>query len=101
MCYHCGHLNLNVDTKMDASIRQLKADLSGYIRRAAAGEAVTVRVHNRPVARIVAIQPPVPLARLRSMPGLQWGGGKPAGLRRGEAMRRGVSLAAWVGDDRR
>jgi prevent-host-death family protein len=86
---------------MDASIRQLKADLSGYIRRAAAGEAVTVNVHNRPVARIVAIQSPAPLAQLRRMQGLQWSGGKPAGLPRGETMRRGVSLAAWVADDRR
>lgn len=40
---------------MDASIRQLKANLSGLIRRVAAGETVTVRVRNRRVARIVPI----------------------------------------------
>lgn len=86
---------------MDASIRQLKANLSGYIRRAAAGETVTVSVHNRPVARIVSIKSRVPLAQLRRIPGLQWNGRKPAGLRGGEVLRKGVALSSWVSEDRR
>ncbi len=86
---------------MEANIRQLKANLSAYIRKAAAGEAVTVSVHNRPVARIVPFKVNTPLSRLADLPGLRWNGGKPAGLPKGETMRRGVSLSAWVKQDRR
>ena len=86
---------------MEASIRQLKANLSAYIRKAAAGDAVTVSVHNRPVARIVPLKAGTPLSKLASLPGVQWSGGKPAGLPRGETLRKGVSLSAWVKADRR
>ena len=86
---------------METSIRQLKANLSAYIKKAAAGEAVTVSVHNRPVARIVPFKVGAPLSKLKDLPGVQWNGGKPAGLPRGEAMRKGVSLSAWINEDRR
>ena len=86
---------------METSIRQLKANLSAYIKKAAAGEAVTVSVHNRPVARIVPIKLGAPRSMLKDLPGVQWNGGKPAGLPRGEAMRKGVSLSAWIKEDRR
>jgi prevent-host-death family protein len=86
---------------MEASIRQLKANLSGYIRRAAAGETVTVSIHNRPVARIVSIRARVALSGLRRVPGVQWNGRKPAGLPSGEVLRKGLSLSKWVSEDRR
>ena len=86
---------------METSIRQLKANLSAYIRKAAAGKAVTVSVHNRPVARIVPFKVGAPRSQLVALPGVQWNGGKPAGLPRGETMRKGVSLSAWVKQDRR
>ena len=38
---------------MTASVRQLKAGLSRYLRRAAAGEEVIVTSRGRPVARLV------------------------------------------------
>jgi prevent-host-death family protein len=41
---------------MEVSIRQLKANLSSYIRKAAVSRTVTVSVHNRPVARIGPIR---------------------------------------------
>ena len=86
---------------METSIRQLKANLSAYIKKAAAGEAVTVSVHNRPVARIVPYQVGAPRSKLKDLSGVQWNGGKPAGLPKGETMRKGVSLSAWVKQDRR
>ena len=86
---------------METSIRQLKANLSAYIRKAAAGKAVTVSVHNRPVARIVPFKVGAPRSQLVALPGVQWNGGKPAGLPRGETMRKGVSLSAGVKQDRR
>jgi prevent-host-death family protein len=86
---------------METNIRQLKANLSAYIRKVAAGEAVTVSVHNRPVARIVPFKVNTPLSKLADLPGVQWNGGKPTGLPKGETMRRGVSLSAWVKQDRR
>jgi len=85
---------------MEASIRQLKANLSNYIKKAAAGEAVTVSVHNRPVARIVPIRAGS-RSKLAELPGIRWNGGKPAGLPKGETLRKGVSLSAWVREDRR
>ncbi len=86
---------------METSIRQLKANLSAYIKKAATGEAVTVSVHNRPVARIVPFKVGASRSKLMDLPGVQWNGGKPVGLPKGETMRKGVSLAAWVNEDRR
>jgi len=86
---------------MEASIRQLRANLSAYIKKAAAGETVTVSVHNRPVARIVPLKVSASRSKLMALAGVQWNGGKPAGLPKGEAMRKGVPLSAWVKEDRR
>lgn len=86
---------------MDASIRELKAKLSGVIRRVQAGETVTVSVRNRPVARIVPIARSGGLKELMRTPGIVWKGGKPAGLPYGERLPRGVDLSDWVAEDRR
>jgi prevent-host-death family protein len=86
---------------MEASIRQLRSDLSKMIRRAAAGETITVRVRNRPVAQIVPIRTQRSLDQLRRTPGILWNGGKPAGLARGERVPRGLSVSDWVVEDRR
>ena len=83
---------------MQANIRQLKANLSSYVKKAAEGQLVTVNVHNRPVARIVPFSAS---ASLTQLPGIRWNGGKPAGLPQGESMRKGVSLSAWVKQGRR
>lgn len=86
---------------MDASIRELKAKLSGVIRRVEAGEFVTVHVRQRAVARIVPIAARTKPADLARIPGIAWRGGKPAGMPHGERLPRGVSLSARVAEDRR
>ncbi len=86
---------------MKASIRELKAHLSEYIRQVTAGETVTISIHNRPVAQIVPIQRQTTLDDLAAQPGISWNGGKVAGLPRGETLSVGVSLSDWVVEDRR
>lgn len=89
------------DYFMDTNIRELKANLSGVIRRVEAGETVTVSVRKRPVARIVPIARSGGLDELARTPGITWRGGKPAGMPRGEVLPRGVNLSDWVAEDRR
>ena len=86
---------------MDANVRDLKARLSSYLRKVEAGASVTVRVRSRPVARLVPARPASRLSDLARLPGIRWSGRKPKGLARAERMPRGVSLAAWIGEDRR
>lgn len=38
---------------MNVGVRELKSHLSGYLKRAAAGEHIVVTDHGRPVARLV------------------------------------------------
>ena len=75
---------------MNANIRELKAKLSGVIRRVRAGETVTVSVRNRPVARIVPIARSGGLNELARTPGVAWKGGQAGGpaARRTSAARR-------------
>ena len=86
---------------MKASMRELKAHLSEYIRQVTAGETVTINIHNRPVAQIVPIKRQTTLDDLAAQPGISWNGGKASGLPRGEVLPVGVSLADWVTEDRR
>ncbi|OGA14563.1 MAG: hypothetical protein A3D95_03140 [Betaproteobacteria bacterium RIFCSPHIGHO2_12_FULL_69_13] len=86
---------------MDASVRDLKAHLSRYLRRVRGGASVTVRVRRQAVARLVPVRPTRKLAELARMPGVRWSGGKPKGLARAQRLPRGVSLADWVAEDRR
>lgn len=86
---------------MHASIRELKARLSEFIRGVERGETVTVSVHNHPVARIVPVRRRPTIRALAGQPGIRWNGGKPAGLARAEPMPAGVRLSDWVGEDRR
>ena len=88
---------------MEASMRELKARLSEYIRHAAAGETVTINIHNRPAAQIVPIKRQTTLDNLAALPGISWNGhiGGAAGLPRGEALPVGANLSDWVAEDRR
>lgn len=54
---------------METNIRQLKANFSAYIKKPAAGEAVTVSVRNRPVARIVPFKLGALRSKLKDLPG--------------------------------
>ncbi|MGQ0544521.1 MAG: type II toxin-antitoxin system Phd/YefM family antitoxin [Betaproteobacteria bacterium] len=86
---------------MDANVRDLKAQLSSYLRRVAQGESITVRVRKRAVARIVPVRPADQPADLARIPGVRWNGRKPRGLASGERVPRGMSLASWVARNRR
>ena len=88
---------------MEASIRELKARLSEYIRHAAAGETVTINIHNRPAAQIVPIKRQTTLHDLAAQPGISWNGhrGRVIGLPRGEALPVGTNVGEWVAEDRR
>ena len=88
---------------MEASMRELKARLSEYIRHAAAGETVIINIHNRPAAQIVPIKRQTTLDNLAAQPGISWNGqtGGAVGLPRGEALTVGANLSDWVAEDRR
>ena len=86
---------------MDASVMELKAHLSAYLRRVADGQSVTVRVRKRAVARLVPVRPASGLRELAHIPGVRWSGRKPRGLARPERLPAGVSLSDWVAEDRR
>ena len=87
---------------MEASIRELKARLSEYVRLASAGETVTITIHNRPAAQIVPIKRHTSLDDLAAQPGISWNGHPEGavGLPRGEALPVSVSLSDWVAEDR-
>lgn len=86
---------------MDATIRDLKAPLSETIRRAAAGDSVSVSIQRKTVARIVPARQEQDVASLRQEPGIRWAGGKPAGMTDAEALPEAVRLSEWVAEDRR
>ena len=86
---------------MQTSVRELKAQLSQLLKRVEAGDTVTVRVHNRPVAEIVPIRKHRSAKHLATEPGIAWNGKKPSGVARPEALPKDVSLSAWVIEDRR
>ena len=82
---------------MDVGVRELKAHLSEYLARAAAGEVITVTDRGRPTALLT----PVPRARLDE--GVEEGWITPA-TRRGlgpvRRHRSEGSAAAVLADDR-
>ncbi len=48
---------------MEVGVRELKAKLSEYVARAAAGESVIVTDRGRPVARLTGLDTSAPLTR--------------------------------------
>ena len=86
---------------MNASVRDLKAHLSEYIRKARTGLPVTIRIHNRPVALLTAISVQAGIEDLAGLPGLRWSGGKPKGLTRPERHSGKRPLSYLIVEDRR
>ena len=96
---------------MTTSVRELKAGLSRYLKRAAAGEEVIVTSRGRPVVRLVraASTSEVPPSaaeirrRLAAIPGIILPTGpKPRGSKRPLRIRKGEkSLSEIVLQDRR
>ena len=85
---------------MQTNVRDLKAQLSQFLRQVEAGATVTVRAHNRPVAEIVPIRKKRSVNQLATESGIAWNGGKPAGVTKPEPMPKGVHIADWVIADR-
>lgn len=81
---------------MEISVREMKNNLSKYIKRAQAGEEVVITDRGRPVARLVSAARPESLsvedavARLRASPLVRPGkGGKLKGAKRPIAWKPG------------
>ena len=81
---------------MEISVREMKNNLSKYIKRAQAGEEVVITDRGRPVARLVSVTRPESLsvedavARLRASPLVRPGkGGKPKGAKHPIAWKPG------------
>jgi len=84
-------------------IRQLKNQLSQYLRRVSAGERVVVTERGRPLAIIAPSTGTAADRRVEALvrAGLaRWGGGKPRGARRPVRIR-GRSIARTVIEGRR
>jgi antitoxin (DNA-binding transcriptional repressor) of toxin-antitoxin stability system len=97
---------------MNASVRELKAKLSRYLKRVAAGEEVTVTSRGRPIARLVRTVPQYTeqepssaeiRRRLAAIPGIILGEpGKIRGSKHPIRIRKGEKpLADIVLEDRR
>lgn len=86
---------------MEVSIRELKSQLSRYLRLVKKGQELTVTSHHQPVARLTAIIPPG--EGLPEVPAVRWAKGKPV-LSRPMAKRpkiKGQPLADWIVENRR
>lgn len=84
-------------------IRELKARLSEYLKRAAAGEHLTVAHRGRPIATLSPAASPPKVAWVHAMiarGGARWSGGKPRGARP-RARSRGKPASRMVLEDRR
>src|SRR5437870_12634692 len=98
---------------MTVSVRELKGSLSRYLKRAAAGEDVTITSRGRPIARLVRAaaedtgqgEPSVSeiRRRLAAIPGIILAKpGKPKGSSRPTVVRKGQKqIADIVIEDRR
>lgn len=84
-------------------VRELKNQLSRYLKRVQDGEEIVVTDHGRSVAKIVPAKSSGLRRRLEPLlreGAVQWAGGKPHGASRRPVIRR-ESLADMVVEDRR
>jgi prevent-host-death family protein len=86
---------------MQVSVREMKNNLSKYLRRARAGADVVITDRGRPVARLMPMrskeeEPAEDAARrIGALPWVRAGaGGKPKGAKRPIARRRGDALVS-------
>ena len=84
-------------------VRELKANLSAYLRRVQAGQRVTVTDRGRAIAELVPAEPAPALEWAHAMVArghAKWIGGKPAGLK-SRVRSRGTLTSRMVIQDRR
>lgn len=85
-------------------VRELKSELSRYLRRVRAGARLTVTERGRAIATLAPVDTPPDLkwAHALVIDGrAQWAGGKPAGARRLASPASRHSVSAAVLEDRR
>jgi prevent-host-death family protein len=83
-------------------IRELKAHLSEYLRRVKKGESLSITEHGKSVALLApatASRSGSKAWRLVSLGLLEWGGGKPTGLKN-RIPARGEPVSESILDDR-
>lgn len=93
---------------MEVSIREMKNNLSKYLKRAVRGVDVIITDRGRPVARLTPVKPTEAeseeeiIRRIEALPWVQPGnGGKVRGSRKGIALRgKGPTAAEIVLQDR-
>jgi antitoxin (DNA-binding transcriptional repressor) of toxin-antitoxin stability system len=93
---------------MQASVREFKARLSHYLKRAEAGETVIVTSRGRPIARLSGPPPtegkPISATelrrRLRDLPGIIPAQGSPGLPRPIKSVKRGKPVSDIVLEDR-
>lgn len=82
------------------SVKELKAHLSQYLRRAAGGEHIVVTQRGKEIAEIGPLaETRQALKSLQAQGRIRWSGGKPVGLR--GIRPRGGSVSDAVIEDRR
>lgn len=86
---------------MDVSIRELKANLSHYLRLVTQGEHLVVTSHNRPLANISPFELNVDVGkRLLASPGIEWNGKRPSGGSRPPKVKGRRTVSDLVLEDR-
>ena len=81
-------------------LKHLKTHLSEYVRRSEGGERIVITDRGREVAELTPLSDArKAMAKLRDEGTVEWGGGKPSGVRGLEV--RGEPVSKTVLDDRR
>jgi prevent-host-death family protein len=82
------------------SVKELKAHLSEYLRKAAAGERIAVTRRGTEIAQLGPLaETRRALQDLREKGRIRWSGGKPKGLQ--GVTPRGAAISKTISEDRR
>jgi prevent-host-death family protein len=84
-------------------VKQLRDNLTRYLRRARGGEQVVITDRGEPIAELIALPPPAAAARaweLVRQGRAHWTGGKPRGVVKRARPRRGLVSQAVLEDRR-
>jgi prevent-host-death family protein len=82
-------------------VRDLKASLSGYLRRVKEGETIVVTDRGQPIARIVPVAIPEHVGRLMAEGRVTWSGQRFTPPRKGVTLKLGPPVSDSISEDRR
>ena len=88
---------------MNVGIREIKGQLSHYIRQVKQGETIIITERNVPVAKLVSYDMPQinDIAVLQKAGIVTWSGGKPKGLTDSPEIRINKLVSDMIAEDRR